>query len=75
MGEMVLPGAIWQEMVKVDGADMSVSLLSTMARLQPQTSIFNILQSAFISCFSAIFEEFNSNKKSEEDLSPWASSL
>ena len=24
-GEMVLPGAIWQKMLKVEGADMSVS--------------------------------------------------
>lgn len=48
-GEMVLPGAIWQETTKVDGADMSPSLLSTMTQVWPQTFILTC-KSIFLRC-------------------------
>lgn len=58
-GEMVLPGAIWQETLKVDGADMSPSLLSTMTHFRPQTFILTC-SSLPLSSSAAIFDHFYS---------------
>lgn len=50
---MVLPGAIWQEMLKVDGADMSVSAVyhDPFSTTDIHLNMLNLP----VSCCSAIF--------------------
>lgn len=42
-GEMVLPGSIWQEISKVDKADMSPSAPSSVTHSEPQTFVLKSL--------------------------------
>lgn len=63
-GETILPGAIWQEMLKVDGADMSPSLLSTVTHFQPQTFILTCWSPT---SWTAIFDHFYSKTPCNSD--------